>query len=292
MKISIITATYNSAATVKDTMLSVKQQNYKNVEHIIIDGASKDNTIDLVADSGHTGPVVSEKDNGIYDAMNKGVRLATGDIIGILNSDDFYPDAEVLEKVAKAFEDKNCDAVYGDLLFVDQQHGKKVVRKWIAGGYDKNLFYNGWMPPHPTFFVRKEVYEKFGSFNLAFKSSSDYELLLRLLFLHNINVTYIHKTMVHMRVGGYSNKSWLHRLSAHREDRMAWTTNGISPKWFTIRMKPLRKVKQFIVAKKPQFALPSFIQNFPLSRIPSPELLLYKRSFISYALLAGSILFQ
>jgi len=261
MKVSIITATFNSSATIRDTVLSVKHQTYNEVEHIIVDGVSTDNTLNMVEYFGHKGPVVSEPDRGIYDAMNKGVAMATGEIIGILNSDDFYPDADVLEKVVRAFENENCDAVYGDLVYVDADHGKKVLRKWIAGGYDKKLFYRGWMPPHPTFFVRKEVYEKYGSFNLAFKSSSDYELLLRFMFLNNIRVKYLPGTMVHMRAGGYSNKSLRNRLAAHKEDYLAWRSNGISPRWYTLVMKPLRKVKQYAIAQKTNYSNQMFFRN-------------------------------
>jgi glycosyltransferase len=264
MKVSIITATCNSARTIRDTITSVNKQTYRNVEHIIIDGASIDKTLQMAEFYGHTGPVVSERDNGIYHAMNKGVRLAKGDIIGILNSDDFYPDAEVIEKVMKAFEDKNVDAVYGDLLFIDANNTNKVNRKWIAGGYDKKLFYKGWMPPHPTFFVRREVYEKFGSFDLNLKSSSDYELLLRFLLLHDVEVKYLPGVMVHMRQGGQSNKSIYHRLMAHKEDYMAWKSNGLSPKWYTLTMKPLRKLKQFMIGYRTNWLLQFLADPFPL----------------------------
>lgn len=253
MKVSIITATYNSERTIKDTLLSVKQQTYKNVEHIIIDGASTDKTINLLDLYGHQGPKISEADKGIYDAMNKGVTMAGGDIIGILNSDDFYADNKVLEKVVKTFEESGCDAVYGDLVYVDGRESAKVVRKWIAGKYNKDLFYQGWMPPHPTVFIKKEVYEKYGLFNLKFKSSSDYELLLRLMVLKNIKVEYISQVLVHMRTGGHSTKSLANRLAAHKEDYLAWLSNGISPKWYTLAMKPLSKIRQFIVAEKKGF---------------------------------------
>jgi glycosyltransferase involved in cell wall biosynthesis len=245
MKVSIITATYNSERTIKDTLASVKQQTYKDVEHIIIDGDSKDRTIKLLDLYGHQGPVLSEADNGIYDAMNKGVAMADGDIVGILNSDDFYSDNKVIEKVVKAFEIFDCDAVYGDLVYIDCKQTNKIVRKWVAGNYDKKLFYKGWMPPHPTVFIKKEVYEKYGSFNLKFKSSSDYELLLRLMVLNNIKVRYIPHVLVHMRTGGQSTKSLSNRLAAHKEDYLAWLSNGISPKWYTLAMKPLSKLKQF-----------------------------------------------
>lgn len=250
MKVSIITATFNSARTIKDTLLSVKHQTHKDVEHIIIDGASTDNTLNLLSHFGHNGPVLSEGDDGIYHAMNKGVAMASGDIVGILNSDDFYPHADVIEKVVQVFKNSKCDGVYGDLVFVDSLRAKKVLRKWVAGNYSRNLFYKGWMPPHPTFFVKREVYEKYGLFNLDFKNSSDYELLLRFIFLNNIKLKYIPGVMVHMRAGGHSNKSLKNRLIAHKEDYLAWKLNGISPKWYTLALKPLGKVKQFIVAKE------------------------------------------
>jgi len=246
MKVSIITGTYNSEATVSDTLRSVQKQTYNNIEHIIIDGASTDNTLEVVRSIGHCGPLVSEKDEGIYDAMNKGIQLAKGDIIGILNSDDFYTKDNVIEKVVDTFKASGCDAVYGDLDYVDANNTKKVLRKWIAGGYNRDLFLNGWMPPHPTFFVRREVYEKFGKFNTALKSSADYELLLRLLFVNKLKVVYIPGVMVHMRAGGHSNSSLLNRLKAHKEDYMAWNLNGLNPRWYTLALKPMRKLKQFI----------------------------------------------
>lgn len=254
MKVSIITATYNSAATIKDTVLSVNNQTYRNIEHIVVDGVSEDNTLNLLNHFGHSGPVISEPDSGIYDAMNKGVKIAGGDIIGILNSDDFYPNTTVIEEVVKVFEEGNCDAVYGDLVFVHPLETKKVLRKWIAGKFRKNSFYNGWMPPHPTFFVRREVYEKYGNFDLEFKSSSDYELLLRFLFLKQIRVKYLPGVLVHMRFGGQSNRSIKNRVAAHIEDYRAWKTNGISPKWYTLAMKPLRKVRQYIIAEDPHYS--------------------------------------
>ena len=269
MKVSIVTATFNSAKTIKDTVLSVTHQSYLGVEHIIIDGGSADNTLNIAAHFGHTGPMLCERDNGIYDAMNKGVQMATGDIIGILNSDDFYPDAQVIQKVVKAFDTEECDAVYGDLVYVDPNQTKRVLREWIAGIYDKRLFYNGWMPPHPTFFVKKEVYEKYGLFNLSFKSSSDYELLLRFMFLKEIKVKYLPNVLVHMRAGGNSNRSIKNRIIAHIEDRRAWKVNGISPKWYTIAMKPLRKVNQFFIPHQPDYSNNVFFKTlFSPEKVP------------------------
>ena len=250
MKVSIITGTYNSEATVKDTLVSVQKQSYANIEHIIIDGASQDNTLDVVKKTGHCGPIISERDNGIYDAMNKGIEMASGEIIGILNSDDFYTAENVIEKVVETFKTSGCDAVYGDLDYVDANNPKKILRKWIAGGYDLALFYNGWMPPHPTFFVKKDVYDRLGKFNTTLKSSADYELLLRFLFINKLNVVYIPGVMVHMRAGGQSNSSLRNRLRAHKEDYMAWKLNGINPKWFTLALKPMRKIITHVVSTK------------------------------------------
>lgn len=254
MKISIITVTYNSARTIKDTVLSVRNQSYNEVEHIIIDGKSTDNTLNIAGNYGHTGPLVSEADEGIYDAMNKGVKIASGDIIGILNSDDFYHDRDVIKNVINTFGNDNCDAVYGDLVYVDPRDTGKVLRKWVAGVYSKSLFYKGWMPPHPAFFVKKEIYEKYGLFNLDFKSSSDYELLLRFMFLNEIKVKYLPGILVNMRAGGNSNRSIKNRIIANLEDRRAWKVNGLSPKWYTAVLKPLLKIKQYIIPRIPAFS--------------------------------------
>jgi glycosyltransferase len=245
MKVSIITATYNSAATVSDTLLSVQKQTYPAIEHIIIDGLSNDNTLQIVSGFNHVHQVVSEKDEGIYDAMNKGIAYTTGDIIGILNSDDFYADENIIEKVVQIFNTTKCDAVYGDLVFVDAVQTNKVSRKWIAGGYNEELFLKGWMPPHPTFFVRKEIYNQFGKFITTLKSSADYELMIRFLYLHKIKVKYLPATLVHMRSGGQSTKSVLNRLKANYEDYQAWRLNSLKPKWYTLLLKPIRKIKQF-----------------------------------------------
>ena len=246
MKISIITATYNSAGTVADTIQSVANQSYKKIEHIIIDGLSKDNTLEVVKNSEHNGPVYSEKDKGIYDAMNKGISKATGDVIGILNSDDFYASNDIIEQVAHLFETTDCDLLYGDLYFVDQNDINKIKRKWISGGYKLKDFLYGWMPPHPTFFVRKEVYEKYGVFNMELGSAADYELMLRLMYKHKLKTAYLNKVMVLFRIGGASTKNINNRVKANLNDRRAWIVNGLTPKWFTLHLKPLRKIKQFI----------------------------------------------
>jgi glycosyltransferase involved in cell wall biosynthesis len=245
MKISIITATYNSASTVRDTLTCIASQQYLNIEHIIVDGVSKDNTLAIVGEFSHIAKTISEKDKGIYDAMNKGVQLATGEVIGILNSDDFYTNSEVLSKVATAFDDPAVDAVYGDLQYVKADNTDVVTRTWKSGMFKRKNLYYGWMPPHPTFFVRRKVYEKCGLFNTTLRSAADYELMLRVLLKFDTRVQYIPEVLVKMRGGGMSNASFKNRLRANKEDAMAWKLNGLKPYFFTMWFKPLRKVLQF-----------------------------------------------
>ncbi|WP_336515199.1 glycosyltransferase family 2 protein [Pollutibacter soli] len=246
MLISIVTPTYNSAETVKDTLSSVAMQKGVEVEHIIVDGLSKDNTIELVKSFPHVARVDSEKDGGIYDAMNKGIRRANGDIVGILNSDDLYAHPDVLRKVAELFEDESIDAVYADLEYVERENTNKVVRYWRSGKYNTNQFYYGWMPPHPTFFIRRHFYEKFGEFNCKLRSAADYELMLRFLLKHKLKPAYLPEVIVKMRTGGMSNASFSNRLKANREDREAWRMNAIQPFFFTLFLKPFRKILQYV----------------------------------------------
>ncbi len=246
MKISIITATYNSAATVGDTLESVRSQSYAPIEHLIIDGLSSDSTLDIVKQYKHVHPVVSAKDKGIYDAMNKGISLASGDIIGILNSDDVYYNNKVINRVMSAFEDETVSVVYGDLQYVRQDDLTRITRTWISGKFRRSNFYFGWMPPHPTFFVRKKVYDEIGAFEISLRSAADYEFMLRVLFKNNYKPFYIPQIFVKMRTGGMSNASIKHRLRANLEDRKAWRINGIKPFFFTLLLKPVRKIIQFI----------------------------------------------
>lgn len=246
MTISIITATYNSAATVRDTLTSVAGQQGVQVEHIIVDGLSRDNTLEIVKDFAHVAKVVSEKDKGIYDAMNKGISLATGDIVGILNSDDFYNSPAVLAEVMRLFNDPSIDVVYGDLQYVKQDDVSMVTRHWKSGHYKRKYFYYGWMPPHPTFFVRRSIYDKVGVFNTDLRSAADYEMMLRILVRHNAKAGYIPQVLVKMRAGGMSNATLKNRLRANREDRKAWALNDLQPFFFTVWLKPVRKIFQFI----------------------------------------------
>lgn len=246
MKITLLTPAYNSAATLRDTLESIAAQRYPDLEYILIDGASTDGTADLVTEYGDLATIFrSEPDRGIYDAMNKGLRLATGDVIGILNSDDFYAGPEVLRKVAAAFADPSVDTLYGDLQYVDALRTERVVRHWRAGGYRRSKFLFGWMPPHPTFFVRRRCYEQFGLFDLDLRSAADYELMLRFLYKERCSAHYLPEVMVKMRTGGQSNASLRHRLRANREDALAWRKNGLRPYFFTTWLKPLRKVGQY-----------------------------------------------
>jgi len=248
MKISIITITYNSAATLEDTIKSVVMQDYPNVEYLIIDGKSKDATLTIVDKyKDKITKVVSERDKGLYDALNKGIKHATGDIIGMLHSDDIYAHPQVLSNIVKKFQESpNTDGVYADLVFVNRNDTNKVMRTWESGTYQEGDFLKGWMPPHPTFFVKKEVYEKFGGFNTELKLSADYELMLRLIHKNQIKMGYLNEVIVKMRMGGVSNVSFFVKLKANIEDKMAWKLNGMKPKMTTMLLKPLRKLGQYL----------------------------------------------
>ena len=221
-ELSIITASFNAETTIHSCLDSVKNQGC-DVEHIIRDGGSTDQTLDIVKEyTNRKGTVVSEPDNGFYDAINKGIEIAKGDIIGILNADDYYPSADTLAWVQKAFEDPKVGACYGDLHYVEARNTDKVVRNWRSGGFDPKKFYWGWMPPHPTFFVRRSVYEQFGKFDLELGSAADYEIMLRFMVRYKVNAAYIPKVLVKMRTGGMSNASLMNRLKANYYDRKAW----------------------------------------------------------------------
>lgn len=247
MKVSIITISYNSAETIEDTIKSVVSQDYPNIEYIIIDGASKDETLTIVGQyKDKIAKVISEKDKGIYDAMNKGVDHATGDIIGILNSDDYYYDESVISEVVRLFEQEQKDGLYADLVYVDRADPDRVIRYWKSGSYKDGKFLRGWMPPHPTFFVKREVYEKYGLYSTDLRSAADYEFMLRVIHKHKISLSYMPRILTKMRVGGMSNVSLKNRWRANMEDRRAWKINGLKPKWYTLTVKPLSKLLQFL----------------------------------------------
>lgn len=247
MKITIITVVYNGAATVRDSIESVLNQTYPDIEYIVIDGNSTDNTADIIRSYGsRITRFVSEPDKGLYDAINKGLALATGDVIGLINADDFYKHNQVVEKVVALFEKTNCDAVYGDVIYVDPINKEKVDRYWKVGEYKEGDFLWGWMPPHPTCFIRRSVYEELGGYTLELKSSSDYELLLRFIHKHKIKLSYLPEVLVTMRSGGMSNATLKHRWRANREDRQGWKLNDLRPYFFTLLLKPLRKIDQLL----------------------------------------------
>ena len=202
--------------------------------------------MNIVADFPHVAKSISEADEGIYFAMNKGLAMASGDVIGILNADDLYSDNEVIAKVAAVFKDPAVDATYADLVFVERGDVSKVFRTWKSGPFKRSSMYNGWMPPHPTFFVRRSMYKNHGLFNTALRSAADYELMLRFLLKHEINLSYLPETIIRMRQGGKSTASLKNRIKANIEDREAWRINGLKPHLFTLILKPLRKIKQFI----------------------------------------------
>jgi glycosyltransferase involved in cell wall biosynthesis len=247
MKVSIITITYNSAETVEDTIKSVLAQDYRNIEYIIVDGASKDETMSIVNRYNEKiATILSEPDKGIYDAMNKGVRLATGDLIGILNSDDFYADDHVITDMVNALIAASAEACYADLVYVDRNDTSRVVRTWKSGEYRHGQFLRGWMPPHPTFFVKRSIYEAYGHYSLQLRSAADYELMLRFMHKHTIKVAYLPRVITKMRAGGQSNVTLKNRWKANREDRLAWKMNGLQPGFLTLIRKPLSKLLQFL----------------------------------------------
>jgi glycosyltransferase involved in cell wall biosynthesis len=246
-KISIITVTYNSAQTLEQTIQSVLLQDYENVEYIIVDGKSTDDTLSIIRNYRHKiDHFISEKDNGIYDAINKGIALATGDIIGILHADDFYMHDNVLSHVTETFKKNNADAVYADLYYVDKDNTDKIVRKWKSRNYSEGKFLWGWMPPHPTFFVKKEMYNKHGVYSTELRTAADYELMLRFIHKQKIKLAYLPEFIVKMRTGGKSNDSVKSRVKANKDDRKAWEMNNMKPYFFTLTLKPMRKISQFI----------------------------------------------
>lgn len=251
MKISIITVCYNSCNTIARTIESVLKQTDVTLEYIIIDGASKDNTVSISQSyitefqkKNISYIIQSEPDQGFYDAMNKGIKLASGDIVGILNSDDYYASPDVLSSVIKGFEDYQTDTLYGNLLYVK---GQKPYRYWKSGKF--STFKYGWMPPHPSFFVKKTVYEKFGLFRLDCGTAADYELMLRMLEKNKVSTVWINKLYVYMEAGGASGANIDAYKKAHYKDVYAWQVNGIKPKKLTVWLKKIRKLKQFYIPK-------------------------------------------
>jgi len=248
VKISIITPVYNDTR-VERAIKSILMQKFEGeIEIIVIDGGSTDETLNILKKyADKIDVLISEPDKGVYDAMNKGITLATGDIVGILNADDRYAGPYVLQKVCKIFLDEDVDACYGDLVYVDKRD--RTVRYWKSGRYKKWKWLLGWMPPHPTFFVKRRVYDLYGLFDLRYSIAADYELMLRFLFKYRIKVAYIPETLVLMSIGGLSNRSVKNIIKANIEVFRAWKNNGLYYGFFVPLLKPLRKAPQFFKFK-------------------------------------------
>jgi glycosyltransferase involved in cell wall biosynthesis len=248
MKISVITVCYKSAETIGHTLRSVRNQTYGTVEHIIVDGGSMDTTLEVVAALGpHVAKLVSERDKGIYDAMNKGIALATGDIIGFINADDFYPSPDVLSIVAAAFETSGADSCFGDLCYVQQNDVSRIVRYWKSCAFKPGLFEKGWCPPHPTFFVRRAVYQRLGGFNLDYKIAADVELMARFLAAGRITSYYIPQVLVHMRLGGTTNRNLINIVKQNLEIRRGLLAQGLRFSWLDfVWSKVLSRAFQFV----------------------------------------------
>ena len=228
MRISVITVCFNSAETISHTLCSVREQTHGDIEHIIVDGGSKDNTLEVVkAEGAHVAKLVSERDNGIYDAMNKGIALASGEIVAFINADDFYASPNVLTTVAAAFEKGGADCCYGDLCYVSQVDPTRTVRYWRSADFVPGSFEKSWCPPHPTFFVRRSVYQRLGGFDLSFKIAADFELMARYLVASRISSHYIPEVLVKMRLGGTTNRSLSNIFKQNAEIRRALSKNGL-----------------------------------------------------------------
>jgi len=252
MKISIITVCFNSERTIADTINSVCQQTYPDIEYLIIDGQSTDGTLGII--QSHVkfnciDTLISEHDSGIYDAMNKGISMASGDVIGLLNADDVYVDETILKQVADIFSNQDIDACYADLVYVDQLDGVKIIRYWKSSNYSSGMFERGWMPAHPTFFVRRNVYERFGKFDLSFQRQADFELTLRFLCVNKIRSIYIPRIWVKMRLGGISNRGLLGVISANLEAYRACKKHALK-----IPLAPLF-ISRKLISRIPQFFL-------------------------------------
>jgi glycosyltransferase len=246
MNVSIITATFNSAPYLENCIQSVINQTYKEIEYIIIDNCSTDATLDIAKSyEDEINRIISEPDKGIFDALNKGIQIASGDLIGFLHADDFYPDKGIIEEVVSKVKEEQVDSLYGNLQYVAKKNTDKVVRRWKAGSFQPKRLLNGWMPPHPTFFVKRSCYQQFGLFNTDYKIAADYELMLRFLGKHKISTCYLDKVLVKMRTGGTSNKSLKNIIRKSTEDLKALKENNIGS-YYTLVMKNLRKLNQFV----------------------------------------------
>lgn len=248
MRISIVTAVRNRAATIQATIDSVLGQRGVEIEYIVVDADSDDGTADIVGSySNRINRHIREPDTGIYNALNKGILAATGEIVGFVHADDVVGHADVLRQVAETFANPTVDALYGDLVYVDRLRTEKVVRYWKAKSFNRKKFIWGWMPPHPTFYLRRRHYLNYGLYREDFDIAADYELMLRMLYKHQLNAVYLDDLMIRMRVGGTSNVSIRNKLKANREDALAWSVNDLQIPACLRIMKPARKLLQYLV---------------------------------------------
>ena len=246
MKVSLITVTYNSSKYLAECIQSVIDQDYHSIEHIIVDGGSTDGTLDIIKQyEGHIGQWVSEKDHGMYDAINKGMRMATGDIIGTLNSDDTLFAKDTISEIVNSFTRYKVDSVFGDLVYVDQFESKRILRYWKGKPYWRVRFLFGWMPAHPTFYIRRELVSVLGQYETHYFTACDYEFMARYLYRHRISAYYLPKLIVIMRKGGQSNGNIYRRLRANRRDYLAMKRNNIPLPLVVSVLKPIRKIPQY-----------------------------------------------
>ena len=246
MKVSIITVTLNSATTLATTMDSVCRQDHADIEHILVDGQSSDGTVELIRSYPHVARFISEPDRGLYDAINKGIRLATGDVVGILNSDDFFPSPDVVSRIVAALNAQPIDAVFGDVAFVRPNDLAKIVRTYSSRKFHPRQFVRGYMPAHPTFYVRRRCYEQFGLYQTDYRIAADFELLVRFLHRHRVSYAYIPATMVYMRTGGVSNRTLASRYVLNREIVRACRENGLTTNMARLSLKYLFKVFEYV----------------------------------------------
>jgi glycosyltransferase involved in cell wall biosynthesis len=251
MRISVITVCYNSESTILDCLDSVAQQDHLDVQHIIVDGKSNDNTVSIIQNFIRTRRkqinLISEPDNGIYDAMNKGIKLSDGDVVGFLNADDFFSTPYSLSKINQAFRNTNADGCYGDLEIVSPRDHTAVIRRWIGGQMPASKMRAGWHPAHPTFYIRRDLLSGGQGFRLKYKIAADYELMLRKVMVDRLNLTYINEPLVKMRAGGASNGTIFNIIRANRECYAAWIDNDLGPNPFVIPLKIFWKVRQRIL---------------------------------------------
>jgi glycosyltransferase involved in cell wall biosynthesis len=249
LKVTIITVSYNSELFIKSAIESVLNQGYENIEYLIIDGNSKDRTKKIVKefknDFGEKMKYISEPDNGIYDAMNKGIEMSSGEIIGFLNSDDYYIDNCVLSEIIGIFEKTNAECVFANINYVSSNDPHRIVRRWRSGPFKKNSFQKGWHPAHPAFFVKKEIYKKYGNFNLNYQLAADFENMMRFLEKFNVSNIYYEKPIINMRLGGATSRSIKNILKQNMECYKALKQNNISVSPFYFFYRVLPKIKQF-----------------------------------------------